>query len=129
MHWYENAGMWLGLLWLFCMLARVPAIVMDSRIFWRSLKALQYQGSYLRLTVFRFIVPGIIGAPVMLWMDGYDALRVTAAPSVYQVAIELCCEYGPDQPFPEPEAPEAPEEESPGTIPYFRALSSDPEVG
>lgn len=129
MHWYEYAGMWLGLLWLFCMIVRVPAIVMDTRLFWRSLKALQYQGNHSRLTVFRFVLPGIIGAPVMLWMDGLDALRVTAASSVYQVAIELCCNYGPDQPFPEPDEPEAPEEDRHGATPYFRALSSDTEVG
>lgn len=129
MYWYSYAGMVLGLVWLLCILVRIPALALDTRLFWRSLKALQYQGSFLRLTVLRFVVPGVLGAPAMLWMDGLDALRVTAAPSIYQVAIELCSNYGPDEPFPVPEEPDMPEEGQAGTIPYFRALSSDPEVG
>lgn len=132
MKWYAYVGMGLGLIWFFCMLARASAMWMDTRIFWRSLKAMQYQGSKTYLTIVRFVIPGLLGAPVMLWMDGLDAMRVTAAASIHQVAMELCHQYGPEQPFPEPELTEEEEHQQALTgykpHPYFGALSSEDEV-
>lgn len=131
MYWFEYAGMVLGLVWLFCILARMSALILDTRIFWRCLRALQYQGSWVWITVVRFVIPGLLGAPAMIWMDGMQAFRVTSAQSVYQIALELCSIYGPEQPFPEPEEEEPEELQAalpPNTIPYFRALSSDDEV-
>jgi len=132
MYWFEYAGMVLGLVWLFCILARMPALVLDTRLFWRSLRALQYQGSWLWIAVARFVIPGVLCAPAMIWMDGMQAFRVTSAQAVYQTALELCSIYGPEQPFPAPEEEELEEVEQgvlpPSTIPYFRALSSDDEV-
>lgn len=131
MKWYAYVGMVLGLVWFLCMIARAGAICLDTRLFWRSLVAMEYQGNKLYLTTVRFVVPGLIGAPVMLWMDGLDALRVTAATSIYQVALELCHQYGPEQPFPEPEMTEEEAHQAALYVPhpYFAALSSDEEVG
>lgn len=129
MYWFEYSGMVLGLVWLFCILARLPALALDTRLFWRSLRALQYRGNWTWLTLSRFVVPGVLGAPAMIWMDGAHAFRVTSAPAVYQVAIELCEVYGPEHPFPEPEEVEQPQTHNPpNPIAYFRALSSDDEA-
>lgn len=122
MSYMNMAAMVAGHLWIVCMILRIPSVIRDSLIFKKCLNTLEYPGRRTLFTLGRFTLPGLLGAPLMLYMHRGESLRPSPAPSIWQVAIELVNMYG--VPLPEPEQQPVPHEPY-QPHPYFGAFREE----
>lgn len=97
MTFYNAVWLVLGNLWLATMLARLPALVYETPLFYRAVKQHQYKGRAWWFVTRRVVVPGLLGAPVVLWMDTVTFFRRLPAAVIWEAAGALIDEYGPEE--------------------------------
>lgn len=105
-----------GFVWLTSMIARLPVTCRDTRMFYRCFRDCNYRGNSAWLSFSRVLMPSLIGAPLVAYMDPENFFRRMAAPDVYDMAQHWMNVYGPD---------DEPEEENTNVVPFANTENKD----